>query len=239
MGGLRARLTMRTVICLLLVLVATAQMGMPKKPKSRPIASDLPHISCAVCEALASSLHNQVSAMPAPDAVKGRVSSRGKASKGIVNEADVSNLLEHACNPKEKAGRWTSSFDLVSEDGTVKLEPQVSPGHCKRECETVAQSCTDLLEKIEDNLDDLQVALWKGKSRRELTKRLCEEWGEVCPARNPEKKLVREVDEEFKAKTEKDIEMDELMAKTAGIPGMGGSQMFDRDDMAGMGGGEL
>jgi len=78
------------------------------------------------------------------------------------------------------------------------------------------------LEKIEDNLDDLQVALWKGKSRRELTKRLCEEWGEVCPARKPEKKLVREVDEEFKAKTEKDVEMDELMAKMAGIPGMGG-----------------
>jgi hypothetical protein len=41
----------------------------------------------------------------------------------------------------------------------------------------------------------------------------------------------RKFDEVFEKKTKKDIEMDDLMANMKGMPGMGGMNMFSREDI--------
>eukprot|EP00656_Telonema_subtile_P020077 TRINITY_DN21248_c0_g1_i1.p1 TRINITY_DN21248_c0_g1~~TRINITY_DN21248_c0_g1_i1.p1 ORF type:complete len:243 (+),score=64.66 TRINITY_DN21248_c0_g1_i1:87-815(+) len=225
----------RTFLCLLLAAAADAQFpGMGGDKKSDPIKADLPYIECAVCEALVGSLHDQVQQLPPATQPKSKVASRGKAPKGKVNEADVSDVLEKVCNPKEKQGHWMASYDLVSENGSVELVPQEARGQCKRECETIAQSCTDLFEKVDDNLDDLQVALWKGLAAEEIKERLCREWSEVCPRNGNMKPTQREVDEEFTVMSDKEAQMEELMKSFKGIPGMGGASMMDRAGMDAM-----
>lgn len=218
----------RLVLCLLFA-VAEAMFG-AQKP-ANPIKADLPYIECAVCQELAAALVKHVEEMPPPPQPAGRVGSRGKVPKGKVSEADVSDLLENVCNPKEKQGRWLSTFDLVSKNGLVELETQSGPGKCNRECQTIAQSCTDLFGKIEDSVDDLQVALWKGRGKEEITETLCGELSEVCPRKTNMKPVERKVDEEFRPMSDKDIEMEELMSKLQGMPGMGGSSMMSADDL--------
>merc|ERR1712166_1215484 len=51
---------------------------------------------------------------PSPaDKPAGKISSRGKAPKGKVNEADGEEVITHVCDPKHKSGRWTTSVDIM------------------------------------------------------------------------------------------------------------------------------
>ena len=100
------------------------------------------------------------------------------------------------------------------------MEPQGVIGKCKRECATIAESCNELFEQIDDSRDEISIALWKGTSQSDLTQQICSDLAEVCPAKS--KHVNRKFDEEFTPKTSKEIEMDQLMEKMKGIPGMGG-----------------
>ena len=117
-------------------------------------------------------------------------------------------------------GEWISTYDIVSKDGVVTMEAKGVPGKCKRECATIALSCSELFDQVDDLRDQISLLLWKGTSLDVLTEKLCEELSEACPAKRA--KGERKFDEEFMAKTQKEIEMDKLMAKMQDMPGMGG-----------------
>eukprot|EP00658_Telonema_sp_P-2_P010310 TRINITY_DN13887_c0_g1_i3.p1 TRINITY_DN13887_c0_g1~~TRINITY_DN13887_c0_g1_i3.p1 ORF type:complete len:254 (-),score=61.72 TRINITY_DN13887_c0_g1_i3:256-1017(-) len=214
------------LMLLVLLIGADAQMGLggAKKPKPKVIKADLAFIQCDVCEALADSLHQQVSKLPPAPPPQGRVGSRSKAQKSRLSEADVAEILEEACAPKSKAGQWVASHDIVTRDGRTVLDRQGGPGHCKRECQTIARSCEELVESVDP--DDLQVALWREVDLPTLRESLCREWSGVCPQKK--RAVVRKVDEKFKPKTEKEIELDEMMAKMEAM-GMGGTMMSTDD----------
>ena len=202
------------------ITLANGQMGMPgmKKKDHKPIKADLKHVKCGVCKAAAREMHEQQKALRL---------SNGKIKGG---EEAVMPIVENICNPKEKEGQWTARFDLSFDKAaeTIALLDQGGIGHCKRECQTIAKSCADLIEDLD--VDDLQVALWKGISADKLSSKLCTKWSSACKKKQPKLK-ERKFDEEFQKKTKKDIEMDELMANMQGMPGMGGMQMFSRDDI--------
>jgi len=105
-------------------------------------------------------------------------------------------------------------------------------GHCKRECETVAKSCRDLIEDID--VDDLQVALWRDVKEGQLRNQLCTKWSSACRKSNRDAELEnRKFDEDFEAKSEKDLEIEKLMESMKGMPGMEALSMFNSDDMQG------
>jgi len=92
-----------------------------KKKKYKPFNSAIPHIRCGVCKELAHALHSQVEALPPADKPAGQISSRGKAPKGKVNEADVEEVITNVCDPKHQSGRWTTSIDIM--DGAALVQP--------------------------------------------------------------------------------------------------------------------
>jgi len=224
--------TMRfAALCFCLLLVAAAaQMDGMKKKEYKPFKTALPHIRCGVCKELVASLHTQVAALPEHQP-KGKVASRGKL-KGRISEADVEEVIAHVCDPKEESGRWTSSIDIVSDHPHVVLQP--TAGQCKRECQTVVKSCERLIDDLDDT-DTLQVQLWKGITLSQLESKLCTEWTNACTKKSPKKSFNPETAAEvFNPKSQKDIEMEEMMAKMKGMGGMGGMSMFNADDIAGM-----
>merc|ERR1712166_97622 len=72
-----------------------------------------------------------------------------------------------------------SDVTTVNEKDTLKLKRQSKEGACRRECKTIADSCQDQLDSF-DNLDDLQVALWKGAKKKDIRNQLCTEWSTAC-----------------------------------------------------------
>ena len=65
---------------------------------------------------------------------------------------------------------------------------------------------------------------------RELAGQIC---AEQCDGKRPPMKKERKKDYEFKPKTEEEIQMEEMMAGMEAA-GMGGMNMYNRDDMADM-----
>jgi len=56
---------------------------------------------------------------------------------------------------------------------------QTTAGQCKRECQTVAKGCVQLIEDLDDT-DTLQVQLWRGVQLDQLETKLCSEWTNAC-----------------------------------------------------------
>jgi hypothetical protein len=148
---------------------ASGQMGMPgmKKKKHLPIKADLKHIKCGVCRLVANEMYEQQNAM--------RLST-GK----LKGEEQVEPIIEKICMPTENEGSWVASYDLSHDAATktIVLTDQGGTGHCKRECQTIAKSCGDLMEDMD--IDDLQVALWKGIDAEKLSAKLCTKWSSAC-----------------------------------------------------------
>jgi len=136
------------LLCLLLAHSCAAQMGgMPKKEKILHNKADLKYIGCAVCEEVAKTVHRTVSDMR-------KALPEGRKLK----EIDIIEKLESVCHPEEEAGQWTSHFDLVSEDGLLKLKDMGARGKCKAECQTIARSCDNILGEHDT---DVAEALYK------------------------------------------------------------------------------
>jgi hypothetical protein len=158
------------VVLAVVVICADAQMGgMPgmKKKQHKPIKEDLKHISCDVCRLAAKEMHAQQNSL--------RLS--GGKLKG---EEELEPIIENICNPKEKEGAWVASYDLSHDAAakTIVLTDQEGVGHCKRECQTIAKSCANLMEDLD--VDELQVALWKGVDAEKLSAKLCTKWSSAC-----------------------------------------------------------
>eukprot|EP00904_Undaria_pinnatifida_P010457 jgi/Undpi1/6541/HiC_scaffold_20.g09020.m1 len=221
---------MRALTVLSLAIAAMpldAQFGMPPKQRSEPSRGDLPAIKCGVCEGLAEHLHEKVSEM------------RESAPFGKVHEDDISAVLEEACDPSKKTGRWITQYDIVEENGFLELRKPGGMSHCREECETIAKSCSAL---VEDELDaeEFVVALWRNKlGLEELRKQACGEWSGRCGKKRVKAPEDRE-DFYFQEKSEKDFELEDMMETLqgmgGGMGGMGGPgmQAYTPDDLAAM-----
>ncbi|CAM9675972.1 unnamed protein product [Ectocarpus sp. 6 AP-2014] len=217
---------MRALAVLTLAAAAiplNAQFGMPPKPKSDPVKGDLAAIKCGVCQGLAEHLYEKVAEM------------REAAPFGKVHEDDISTVIEGACDPATKEGRWITEYDIVEEGGYLELKKQDSFSHCKEECETIAKSCTVL---VDDELDveEVVVALWKNKlGLSELQKAACGEWSDRCSGKKRVKAPKDRQDYEFEPKTAKDFEVAEAMERLQNsMGGMGGPGIYGPDDLAAM-----
>jgi len=154
-------------LCLLFVLIHTVQAT---EKRYTPIRGDLKYIRCEVCERLANVLHTQA----------GAAKSNAEAANKKFRESDVTTVIDQVCEAEPgKGGEWILKFDVVNEKDTLKLKRQSKEGACRRECKTIADSCQDQLDSF-DNLDDLQVALWKGAKKKDIRNQLCTEWSTAC-----------------------------------------------------------
>eukprot|EP00752_Nemacystus_decipiens_P004119 g3768.t1 len=220
---------MRALAALTLLAAAVpleAQFGMPPKQKSSPSKGDLPAIKCGVCQGLAEHLHEKVAEM------------RAEAPFGKVHEDDISTVIERACDPDTKDGRWITQYDIVEEGGYLELKKPGTLSHCKEECETIAKSCSLLVEE-ELDVEELVVALWKNKlGASELAKEACGEWSDRCGGKRVKAPKGRQ-DHEFEEKSEKDFEVAEMLERLQNSMGgmgggMGGPGIYGPDDLAQM-----
>jgi len=232
MGGSPQHSSMRGSLCavvsLLLLIVADGTNVKKRAPVPKPkvLTPDLPFIKCDVCEALAFNLLEQARELsPAPPA-QGKISSKKKRIVSRISEGDVGDILENVCAEDTKQGKWLNTYDIVTYQGSIGLRPMGGEGKCKRECQTVVQSCHDILDSID--LNDLQVAVWKETARDKLTRELCDDWSDSCP-RVQQRPTDRKVNEKFVLKTDQEIQMEETLAKMAAM-GMSGT-VKSREDM--------
>ena len=236
----------RLLLVLVIVYVTTAQFGGGNKKTYTAERRDLPYISCEVCSAVVKTLHEQVSYNRG---LYGPKSSKGKK----MPEEVVSDILDNVCEAEKEGGEWIRYYDIVSTpvDGKdtkrkLTLEGQEGPGKCKKECQTIKKSCENLLEEEIEDRDDLQALLYvdkkfakfdSEKGAEDLVEHVCKKMVSRCKKNvtYSTAKYERE-DEEFIAVSEKDMEMEKLMAQMQGMPGMEGQglSMFNREDMDSM-----
>ena len=101
-------------------------------------------------------------------------------------------------------------------------------GKCEHECLSMQNSCQRLLDDEIDR-DDLSALLWKGtKTTPELENVVCKTWTNRCNKKPG--KISNRVDYEFTVISERDAQIQELLA-TMEEQGMGGMNMMDRDSM--------
>lgn len=121
--------------CILLLLAGSVS----SQQEFGTIRSDLPHIRCAVCEEVASSLIDQSQAAHTAAAYKQRNAKKkgsGKASEDVIGE-----IVESICDEKKKAGGWIKHLDVVQRGGKLRLDKYQTEGYCRRECRTIKTSC--------------------------------------------------------------------------------------------------
>jgi hypothetical protein len=232
------------VLALSSLLAVQGQMG--GKKKVLPERRDLPYIACDVCAGAVMNLHKQVTEARAEYGPK---SPKGKK----MPEEVVSDILDGICRPTEDSGNWIRHLDIVSQaaDSQDKkrkliLSPQESSGKCKVECETISKSCYDLMEEEIDDRDDLQAILYVDKKfskyageggDAKLVDHVCKKMVGRCKStKTYSTSKYDRVDEEFAPVSDKDLEMEKLMAQMQSMPGMAGQgmNMYDRDDMGDM-----
>jgi len=215
---------------------ALGQMDqMPRKPKPAPLNGDLPYIRCQTCEIMVAQALGRVKevlesqASPAEKKKKGaKRRFEHSSSLGSV-EGAVEDIVTGLCDAEGKYGGWISDYDVVKRDSVLKLESQVggdvAGGHCRRECRTIAKACAGVLEDVESDLGDLLISAAKsGRSAGTTAQRVCVKMAGVCKKGKtpawPEGKVRK--NEQFKPKTAKDKQTEELMASLQSMPGMGG-----------------
>ncbi len=116
-----------------------------------------------------------------------------------------------------------------------------SPGgisKCQEECATIERSCTDLVNEDIDR-DELSTMVWKGSlSLEKMQEKSCSKLTKRCTAKGKPKylpKAFKRVDYPFEEISEKDLQMEQLMAQMKDS-GLGGMSMYNREDMAAMAG---
>jgi len=224
-------LCMRTC-AVLLATVASAQMGMdqmPKKPKPAPLNKDIPYIKCQTCELMAARALAQVKELVAGEAPKSEKKRRFDHSSDLGGlEASVEDLVGSVCDSESKAGAWMADYDIIKRGATLKLENQVGGdtvgGHCRRESRTIEKACAGVVDSIDELAEYLLTAAREGKSVGTVAQRVCTKMAGVCKKGKtpawPEGKVRK--NEQFKPKTKKEQETDDLMASLKNMPGMGG-----------------
>mmetsp|Transcript_14798 Transcript_14798/g.22289 ORF Transcript_14798/g.22289 Transcript_14798/m.22289 type:complete len:267 (+) Transcript_14798:73-873(+) len=195
-----------------------------KKPTKKPSNKDGPHIACDVCNNAVDNLF---------EAVK---DARSKAPYQKLDEGEIQDIIDSICKNDDPNGEWIRRLDIVEklkEKGTfLELDEPGGVSKCGVECQTITKSCDDLFENDID-ADELSAMLWKNKlSKKEAKKTVCREWSNRCSKKAKPITFVRE-DEQFVEMSDKDLQMEQLMAQM-NAAGMGGMSMYNRDDMEDM-----
>ena len=211
--------------------------GGKSKPAPAPQKKDLEYIACAVCEKTVEALYDIVDEKTA----------ELPSYKKKLEELDINDALEKVCKTDTKEGVWIRRQDITERKdskGHRYLE-LVEPGgtaKCGPECATISHSCYQLLEEEIDS-DVLSAMLWKGKTSvedakakvcKKMTKR-CVKWPQGKPLSG---KSGHRTDYPFEGQSDKDLEMEQLMASMK-ASGMGGMSMYNREDMEAMAAGGM
>jgi hypothetical protein len=187
---------------------------------TRGVPSDVQYFACEACDHVAEAAVKAVSEIEPP-----------------LTEVAVLDVMEALCNPREKAGRWTRSVDLVERRRRLVMRAQDGVQECKVECATVALACEAVVEAV--GVTELAEAAFKlaneaaaaGKpfSKKSFSAWMCAPGGpaRVCDRKAPDVPASRPKGPPFLAKEGKDLEIEDMMANMK-VPGM---KMYQRDEL--------
>ena len=203
-------------------LVACAD-AKPSKPIERAVKSDVKFIKCEVCEHLADAVTQEYAAL------------REETPEKKLTETMVIEKIEKMCDPSAKEGDWIITKDLQEKGSRLRVVDmgKENYGECGKECKTIVKACEDILGPRDTDVGEFLYTSNAGDLRGALREWLCEEETNSCGGKIPPLPSDRPKGEKFKKRDKKDVEMERLMAGMKGMPGMGGAQMFSRDQMMG------
>ena len=197
-----------------------------KGPPARAVKSDVKFVRCQVCEEVAKTLAREAAKL--------------RGSKGAkLEESDVLEMVEKACDPETETGEWLLKHDLVEKGSALKMQfmGEDAFGKCGQECKTMQLACEKI---VADRDTDVAEALFTGgeaMKRAAVTQFLCRDEDETalgaCLKKPPKLPKDRPAGPKFEPVDKKDIDMQRMM-KTMRDAGMGGMQMYGRDDMDAM-----
>eukprot|EP01038_Epipyxis_sp_PR26KG_P004430 gene4430-6265_t len=206
---------MKNIFALILLLLAYSQNVFCI---SSGLNDDLPFIACEVCRYAVNELVSKIN------------EERLLHPKHKLDETRIAELIEGLCE-SEAADSWIRKLDIVSNsNGEVTL---VGPGgiaKCNEECSSISRSCTHLLDN-EIDPDDISSLFWKlagSLTVSEAQERICTKMSKRC-ARATKKSIKKRFDYVFTPLTEKELQMEKLMAQMKEM-GMSGN-MKSRDEM--------
>ena len=225
-----SRLALLACALLLALLAADAKATAldkgKKKGPARAVKSDVKYVKCQVCEEVAKTLS--------------RVASSLRDEKGAkLTESDVLEKVENVCDPSAEEGEWLVQHDLVEKGSalTMKFMGADVYGKCGVECKTMQRACEDIVSDRDTDIAEALFTSGDAMKRAAVTAFLCRD--EEEPARNacgratPPLPKSRAKGPPFEATDKKEIDMQRMMKQMEAM-GMGGMQMYGRDDMADM-----
>ena len=182
---------------------------------------DAPYIGCEVCRKVAEAAHHQVNL------------AKEKAPYKKISEEDIELILSSICNPEEEAGEWIKRQDIVEKKvGKEKFLVLDTPGgvqKCNQECKSIKKSCEDLFDEDLD-VEAFSVFLYKHKGDvAALQEAACTKMSKRCKKTKPLPAKFKREDKPFTALSEKDLELEKIMA-TMKANGLSGN-MYDADTM--------
>ena len=214
------------VLILFLTLMNAEAKKKGKKESMRAVATDLPLIACDVCRQVMTELYTIT------DNFRQELTGKQK-----LEEIKISDAMDNVCEEAEDAGAWIRHMDITKSGSAVVMKGMDGVSKCEEECLTIKRSCNDLLEEDIDR-DEVSALLYKGKMKDEdFVKRVCQDMSERCPTKNTkanQNASKNRVDYPFNEISEKDLEMEKLMAqmKSSGLGG--GMNMYSREDLEDM-----
>ena len=214
------------VAALLVLLLATQTDAKKKKDAPKAIISDLPLIACDVCKQVMTELYTMT------DNLKEELTGKQK-----LEEIKISDAMDNVCDEAQDAGIWIRHMDITKSGGTVIMKGMEGVSKCQEECLTIKRSCNDLIEEDVDR-DEVSGLLYKGKMKPEnFVQKICQDMSDRCPTKNTkaiQNAAKNREDYPFVEISEKDLEMEKLMAQMKASGLGGGMNMFSREDMENM-----
>lgn len=193
----------RDVVCKGVLLAAALVLGAClDSAAAAPSQKDVVmHVQCDVCKQAMKEARSQV------------------RNQSISEEDAMSDVVENLCSPNKNEGKWIAKIDIArhAEEMRLVLSMQDQVGHCRNECRTIQKSCAKAIKGKEESLVSL---LLESVGLARLHNMICDR---ACKKQDL-LKLDSWVDETFNV--DKDTEINSLMDKMKGVPGMENLQMF-------------
>ena len=214
------------VLILILMFITTEAKKKSKKESMRAVVTDLPLIACDVCKQVMTELYTIT------DSLRQELTGKQK-----LEEIKISDAMDNVCDEANDAGSWIRHMDITKSGSNVIMKGMDGVSKCEQECMTIKRSCTDLLDEDVDR-DEVSAFLYKGKmSGENFVKRACQDMSSRCPTKNTkaiQNASKNRVDYPFNEISEKDLEMEKLMAQMKASGLGGGMNMYSREDMEDM-----
>ena len=214
------------VAFLLAAALPCAAAKKQKAPPARAVKSDLKYVRCQVCEEVAKVLSREASTL--------------REEKGAkLTEADVLEKVEKVCDVETVEGEWLLKHDLVEKGDALAIG-----AHGRGRLRQVQLRVQDDAARVREDRRRPR----HGRRRGALHRRRGDEARRRDPVpvprrgRNSARRVPQETPKlpkdrpagpKFEPVDKKDIDMQRMM-KTMRDAGMGGMQMYGRDDMDAM-----